>query len=174
MTRNTVDQKVSIKFESYHVGIAAEAFAAGLLAHAGYEVLVQYGANQPLYDLVALKGQKTLKVSVKGTQEIGWALSGTFKNPSTSYAQAAEKWLQKHGIDLVLIFVQFHGVELGQMPRVYVARAHEVAAHLKSAHRGRGDTTLFENKLWMMGTAKGHTDKLPEDWRFTRERIDNV
>ncbi len=30
-------------FNSYHVGIAAEAFAAGLVAHAGYEVLVQYG-----------------------------------------------------------------------------------------------------------------------------------
>ena len=108
MTRNTVDEKVSVEFESYHVGIAAEAFAAGLLAHAGYEVLVQYGANQPLYDLLAVKGKRVLKVAVKGTQIPGWALTGGAKK-DRSYAEAADAWLGKHGADLVFMFVQFQG-----------------------------------------------------------------
>ena len=38
--------------------IAAEAYAASLLAQAGYDVLVQYGANQPHYDLVANNGDQ--------------------------------------------------------------------------------------------------------------------
>jgi len=43
----------------YPVGVAAEAFAAGLLApdQAGCDVSVQYGANQPEYDLIAVKGE---------------------------------------------------------------------------------------------------------------------
>lgn len=40
----------------YHVAVAAEAFAAGLFAQAGWDVLVQYGANQPQYDLVITRG----------------------------------------------------------------------------------------------------------------------
>jgi|TARA_B100001971_G_C17796869_1_gene337375 hypothetical protein len=35
-----------------YVGVAAEAFAAGLLAYAECDVSVQYGANQPGYDLI--------------------------------------------------------------------------------------------------------------------------
>ena len=41
------------KMKTFHVGISAEAFAAALFAHAGYDVSVQYGANQPEYDLIS-------------------------------------------------------------------------------------------------------------------------
>jgi hypothetical protein len=58
----------------YHVAVAAEAVAATTFARAGYEVSVQYGANQPGYDLVAVKRKRILKVSVKGSQDGGWAL----------------------------------------------------------------------------------------------------
>ena len=40
----------------YHVKVAAEAFAAGLFAQAGCDVLVQYGADQPKYDLIVSRG----------------------------------------------------------------------------------------------------------------------
>lgn len=43
---------------SWHVGVAAEAFAAALFARLGYDVSVQYGANQPEYDLIAVSGDK--------------------------------------------------------------------------------------------------------------------
>ena len=59
--------------------IAAEAYTACLLAQCGYDVLVQYGANQPYYDLVADKNDEPLKrhlyISVKGSQDGGWMLA---------------------------------------------------------------------------------------------------
>ena len=48
--------------KKYHVAVAAEAFAAAAFAREGYEVSVQYGANQPGYDLVAVRGRRVLKV----------------------------------------------------------------------------------------------------------------
>ena len=45
--------------------IAAESYSAYLLARTGHDVLVQYGANQPLYDLVAVKGDQMAAVFVK-------------------------------------------------------------------------------------------------------------
>ena len=77
---------------SYQIGLAAEAFAAGLFAHAGCEVLVQYGANQPLYDFVAVRGRGYLKVSVKGSQDGGWGLLQSFVQQA-DYHRAADLWL---------------------------------------------------------------------------------
>ena len=45
------------KLTQYHVGVSAEAFAAGMFAHAGCDVSAQYGANQPEYDLMAVRGE---------------------------------------------------------------------------------------------------------------------
>ena len=56
-------------FSSWHVGVAAEAFAAGLFARCGLDVSVQYGANQPEYDLLVVRGDAVLKVSVKGSKD---------------------------------------------------------------------------------------------------------
>jgi hypothetical protein len=53
---------------NYHqVSVAAESFTAALFAWAGFDISVQYGANQPEYDLVVVKGDKMRKVS-------GWRL----------------------------------------------------------------------------------------------------
>ena len=48
------------KMTSWHVGVAAEAFTAGQFARYAYDVSVQYGANQPEYDLIAVSGDKML------------------------------------------------------------------------------------------------------------------
>ena len=42
----------------WHVGVAAEAYVAAMFARCGYDVSVQYGANQPEYDLIAVSGDK--------------------------------------------------------------------------------------------------------------------
>ena len=44
------------KMTSWHVGVAGEAFAAGQFTRFAYDVSVQYGANQPEYDLLAVDG----------------------------------------------------------------------------------------------------------------------
>jgi hypothetical protein len=157
----------------YQVGVAAESLVASLLSQAGYDVSVQYGANQPGYDLVAIKPGRTLKVSVKGTQLPGWALTSGWKS-GRSYAGAIEDWLKAHGPDLLFIFVQFRNVTLGSMPCVYVARAREVAAHMKASKNGHGDTTLRWNHAWKSGCAKGCTDSVPAAWCFSQGRIEAV
>ena len=65
---------------SWQVATAAEAFAAGQFARCGWGVFVQYGANQPEYDLVAVNGDKMLKISVKGS---AWVLV-TEEQPKTA------------------------------------------------------------------------------------------
>lgn len=51
----------------YQVSVSAESFTATLFAWADDDVSVQYGANQPEYDLIAVRGDKMVKVSVKGS-----------------------------------------------------------------------------------------------------------
>ena len=63
---------------SWQVATAAEAFAAAQFARCGWDVSVQYGANQPEYDLVAVDGDRVLKVSVKGSKDGGWGLTQSF------------------------------------------------------------------------------------------------
>src|SRR5437660_1834897 len=80
---------------SWHVGVAAEAFAAGLFARCGLDVSVQYGANQPEYDLVVVKGDKLLKVSVKGSQDGSWGLTQSYLEKA-NYHGAVDAWLSRH------------------------------------------------------------------------------
>ena len=71
--------KKSGKIKPYHIGVAAEAYAAAVFARYDYDVSVQYGANQPEYDLIAVSGDKMLKISVKGSQDGIWGLTQSYK-----------------------------------------------------------------------------------------------
>jgi hypothetical protein len=93
-------------FTPHRVGVAAGGFAAGLLAHSGYDVLVQYGANQPDYDLVATKANRVLKVSGKGSQKGGWGLTQSYVKHA-NYLGAVDSWLPKQSTVDVFILVEF-------------------------------------------------------------------
>lgn len=150
--------------------IAAESYAACLLAQAGYDVLVQYGANQPDYDLVANKGGKFLPISVKGSQDGGWMLAVKYKSKDTSYHQAIDAWCKAQRVDVVFLFVQFRSVELGSAPRAYLARPPEIAAYMKTQCNGRGHASLQEDfRKSFPGSKYNH--KIPESWAFSLERI---
>ena len=157
---------------SWHVATAAEAIAAAQFARCGWDVSVQYGANQPEYDLLIARGEPTLKVSVKGSKDGAWGLTQSFKKNST-YHEAVEKWLSKHSKKTIFCLVQFNGVEMHEMPRLYLATPGEIAELLKKSAAGRGDTVLWENQTWTKrAQAAGTTDRIPESWRFTEERLD--
>jgi Holliday junction resolvase-like predicted endonuclease len=156
---------------SWHVGVAAEAIAAAQFARCGYDVSVQYGANQPEYDLIVARGDALLKVSVKGSQDGGWGLTQSFKK-GASYHEAADAWARRHKARTVICFVQFASVSLDQLPRLYLATASEVAAHLKGQAAGRGDTILYEKHAWRAhAVGAGTVDEIPAEWRFTAERV---
>jgi len=165
-----MDKKIS----HWHVGIAAEAISAAQFARYGYDISVQYGANQPEYDLIIAKDKKLLKISVKGSQDGSWGLTQSYiKN--ADYQSAADRWLKKHHEKTIFCFVQFKNVELDELPRLYLATPNEVAKRLKESANGRGETILYEYKKWAVKAyAAGSIDKIPDNWKFSLERIEEL
>lgn len=155
--------------------IAAESYAACLLAQAGYDVLVQYGANQPQYDLVAVQGARFLPVSVKGSQDGGWMLAVKYKlkGMGVTYHQAIDSWLAAQRDDVIFVFVQFLDVPLGDAPRLYVARPPEIAAHMKTQCDGRGHGALHENFGGQRPRSR-YSHRIPSSWLFSQQRINSV
>ncbi len=158
----------------WQVATAAEAFAAGQFARCGWDVSVQYGANQPEYDLVAADGTRMLKVSVKGSRDGAWGLCQSFLKEA-NYHGAIDSWLAKHSSKTVFCFVQFKDVALQELPRMYLATPAEVAARLKAAVGGRGETILHEHHVWgPRALAAGSVEEIPGDWAFTQARLESI
>lgn len=161
-------------FTSWHVGVAAEAFAAGLFARCGLDVSVQYGPNQPEYDLVAVKGERLLKVSVKGSKSGSWGLTQSHLKEA-DYHGAVDVWLQRHQPRTVFCFVQFKAVALNELPRAYLATPNEIARRLKETARGRGGTILYERRIWSpRAHGAGTTEEIPTAWRFSEARVEQM
>ena len=156
--------------DSYHVKVAAEAFAAGMFAQLGCDVSVQYGADQPEYDLIVSLDDKLAKVSVKGSQDGGWGLTQSFKAGRT-YSEAAQAWREKHGRNTILCLVQFKGVSIGEAPRVYLARPSDIERILASCRNDRGDTILYEHYTYKKGFGVGTRNAIPGDWVFSEKRL---
>lgn len=167
-----MDERVS--FSSWHVGVAAEACAAAQFARCGLDVSVQYGANQPEYDLIVASGERMLKVSVKGSKTGSWGLTPSHLI-NADYHAAVDQWLAKHKPKTIFCFVQFKGVPFEEMPHLYLAHPTEVADRLKATAGGRGDTILFERKIWTKRAhAAGTTDEVPAAWKFSLARIQEL
>lgn len=172
----SVDLERGDKMNQFHVAIAAEAYTAGILARLGYDVSVQYGANQPQYDLTVSKdkGDHLVRISVKGSQDGGWVLFAGYKEKGVDNHQAVERWAEKQMKGLIYCFVQFKGVDLDSSPRFYFATVHEIVEHMRTVRGGDGDTVLIENATYKKGAAKGVNDKIPEEWKFSSKRIEEL
>jgi hypothetical protein len=159
---------------SWQIAVAAEAIAAAQFARCGFDVSVQYGANQPEYDLIVAKGDRMLKISVKGSQDGSWGLTQSLLK-NADYHGAIEQWLGRHGSRTIFCFVQFKNVSLHEMPRVYIARPCEVAQRMRETANGRGDTILYENHTWGARAAgAGTVERMPEVWRLSPERLNEL
>jgi hypothetical protein len=153
------------------VATSAEAFAAAQFARCGWDVSVQYGANQPEYDLVAVAGEDVLKVSVKGSKDGSWGLTQSLL-ANADYHAATDSWLTKHSRKTVFCLVQFKDVSLHELPRMYLATPQDIAARLKAAAAGRGDTILRENHTWgPRAHGAGTVEQIPQDWAFSEARL---
>lgn len=162
------------KPNSWQIAIAAEAIAAGCFARCGYDVSVQYGANQPEYDFIIAKHQRLLKVSAKGSQDGSWGLTQSYMEKG-DYHKAIDKWLEKHHGKTIFCFVQFKNVKIDELPRIYLATPREVAQRLRETAKGRGETILYEYKEWTSRAyGTGTIDKIPEEWRFSKQRIEEL
>jgi Holliday junction resolvase-like predicted endonuclease len=158
---------------SWQVGVAAEAFAAGQFARCGYDVSVQYGANQPEYDLIVANGDKMLKVSVKGSQDGSWGLTQSYIKNADYHGAGA--WLQRHSAKTVMCLVQFKDVGVDGLPRIYLATPNEIAQRLKDSAKGRGETILYEHHEWSpRAYGYGTIDRIPDSWKFSRTRTEEI
>jgi hypothetical protein len=161
-----------VKMTPYQVHVAAEAFAAGAVAHGRCNVSVQYAANQPDYDLLAERKDRILKIQVKGSQDGKWGLTQSHMK-NKDYHGAADKWLAKQGRKTVYVLVQFKDVEPGQAPRLYLVTPREIATQLKQSRQGHGVTILYEYKKWSgASVASGTVDCIPKSWLFSQARLD--
>lgn len=159
---------------SWHVSVAAESLVACLFARIGYDVSVQYGANQPEYDLMIARGDCLAKVSVKGSKDGSWGLTQKYLK-NADYHDAISKWQAAHSSKVIFALVQFQNVSLDQLPRVYMATPAEIASRLRETARGRGDTILYEHKAWgAKAHAAGTIEEVPPSWRFSEERIESL
>jgi hypothetical protein len=161
---------------SWHVATAAEAIVAAQFARLGFNVSVQYGANQPEYDLMIADDTRVLKVSVKGSRDGGWGLSQTQltnlrkKSPDgpTDYHAAADAWLERHKPGTAMCFVNFRDLALDAMPRIYLVWPKDVAKRLKAAREGKGDTILYD----ISEKLRPKSAVVSEDWKMTAERVE--
>jgi hypothetical protein len=170
----SMNKPPNFSISSFHIAVAAEAFAAGLFARCGLDVSVQYGANQPEYDLVVVKGDKLMKVSVKGSQDGAWGLTQSYLEKA-NYHGAIDAWLSRHKPRTVFCFVQFKDAGIDQLPRAYLATPLDIAARLKSTANGRGDTTLYEDHRWgPRAHATGTVEQMPAQWRFSPRRVEEL
>lgn len=176
MDGDMMTQEQPKKMSQWHVSVAAEAIAAALFARCGLDVSVQYGANQPEYDLAVIRGERIMKVSVKGNSDGGWPLlAGDMEKGRSDYHKAIDMWFARHRPKTIFCFVQFLEVPLTTMPHVYLATPSEVAAHLKTCRGGLGDSTLNQRHVWTIRAKHGgKVDQVPEAWRFSPERVEHL
>ncbi|MBQ1362717.1 MAG: hypothetical protein IIY43_06675, partial [Oscillospiraceae bacterium] len=92
-----------------------------------------------------------------------------------SYHKAIDLWLASHGKKTVFCLVQFQNVAENELPRMYLATPSEIADMLHASRAGNGETVLREHHIWgSRSIADGTTDKIPEEWLFTGERLNHL
>jgi hypothetical protein len=157
----------------YQVNVAAEAFTAVVMSQAGYDVALQYGTTQPDWDILATKGERILKLQVKGSQDGGWGLFQSYIR-NANYHAALDEWLAAQQHDIVYFLVQFANLQVGVAPRCYIARPTEMVAHMRTTRGGHAYTSLREKYVYTRGIGAGHTDIIPGSWLASQARIDEI
>lgn len=167
---------------TWQVTVGAEGIAAAQFARYGFDVSVQSGRDKPWYDLVVAKQGYLLKVSVKGSDDGSWALTQSFlKRASDVNANKAicrgaiDQWVERHGLRSLCCLVQFKGVSIDELPRVYVASPREVAQKLRETTDRLGISTLYERYEWI-SPVEGiqNIETLPSNWGFSERRIQEL
>ena len=178
----TILSHVQSKPNSWQVTVGAEGIAAAQFARCGFDVSVQFGPNRPWYDLVVAKAGNLLKVSVKGSDDGSWSLTETFlkraadlKGKQANYKGAIDLWLDHHGSRSVCCLVQFQGVSIGELPRIYLASPSELAQKLREAAERLGSPSLYETYGWTPEAGGPETiETLPPSWFFSEERVQEL
>jgi hypothetical protein len=169
------------KTATWPIAVGAEGIAAAQFARCGFDVLVQAGRDKPWYDLVVTKGGNLLKVSVKPSDNGEWPLaSGYTRKVAETHGMrvdcrsAVEMWRAGYGSRTVCCLVQFAGVDLHELPRIYLASPDEIAAVMHRISERTGCCTLQEMYEWAGVDGAGAVEALPDAWHFSRARVQEL
>lgn len=160
---------------SWPMSVGAAGIAAAQLARCGFDVLIQTGHDKPWYDLAVTKAGNLLKIAVKASDNGCWCLvqsylkrSGHASGSQADGNRAIDLWLDIHGARIAYCLVQFEGVSLDQMPRIYMATPAEIAQEMRAASARLGDPVLREQYEWRTAeTGSLSAEALPSNWRFS-------
>jgi hypothetical protein len=158
--------------------VGAEGIAAAQFARCGFDVLVQAGRDKPWYDLVVTKGGNLLKISVKASETGEWPLASGFTRKvaethgmRVDCRSAIDMWRAGYGSRTVCCLVQFAGVDLHELPRIYLASPDEIAAVMHQTAERTCRCALQEVYEWTGSDGAGAVEALPEAWHFSRARV---
>ena len=171
-----------VKPGSWPINVGAAGIAAAQFARCGFDVMNQAGHDKPWYDLVVTKGGNLLKIGVKASEDGCWHLAESYLQRAAQLSgkksdihRAIGLWLDIHGERTVYCLVQFEGVALNQLPRIYLATPAEIARRMRDAAERTGEAVLFERYEWIApDTGSIETAALPSNWLFSHERIEEL
>ena len=167
---------------SWPITVGAEGIAAAQFARCGFDVLIQTAHDKPWYDLLVTKAGKMLKIAVKPSDDGRWNLAHSYLNRSANLNGkridchgAVSLWLDAHGERTIYCLVQFEGVALTQLPRLYLATPVEIARRMHETAERLSDPTLYEQYEWTCPENDCTTiEALPSNWLFSHERIQEI
>lgn len=170
------------KSGSWPISVGAEGMAAAQFARCGFDVLVQTGHDKPWYDLAVTKAGKMLKIAVKASDDGRWNLVHSYMGrASNGHAKnhldqgAIDRWLDMHGSRTIYCLVQFEGVTLNQLPRIYLAAPADIARRMRESAERLGEAILVEQYEWTArDTGRSSIEALPSTWLFSHERIQEL
>jgi hypothetical protein len=169
-----------IKTSTWPISVGAEAIAAAQFARCGFDVLAQTARDKPWYDFAVTRAGNLLKVSVKASEDGRWNLTQSFARRSTDQGarsvdcrSAIDFWADSQGSKTICCLVQFEGVTINQMPRIYLAFPNDLAAEMRAAAERTGHCALLEKYEWTVD-GKREYSALPSSWRFSPERIQEL
>lgn len=168
-----------VKSASWPISVAASGITAAQFARCGFDVMIQAGPDKPWYDLVVTKSGNLLKVGVKASEDGCWPLAESYlqraahvnaKKPDVPHA--IRMWLDTHGERTIYCLVEFEGVALSQLPRMYLATPAEIARRMRDTVDRRNQPILYEQYDWTSPeTGFTSIEALPSSWLFSMERI---
>ncbi len=177
----TTSTSAGNKPSTWQIALGAEGIAAAQFARCGFDVSVQSGRDKPWYELAVSKAGNLLKVSVKGSDDGRWDLTQSYlkraadmSGKKSNCQGAIDLWLDHLGSRAMCCLVQFQGVPLDELPRLYLASPQEVAQRMREIADRLGDSVLYEKYEWAGASGVGKIEGLPSNWRFSEERIQDL
>lgn len=171
----------SLRIPTWPISVGAEGIAAAQFARCGFDVLIQACRDKSWYDLVVTRTGTLLKITVKASDDGEWRLtSGYTRNDQPNgpkpfdFRNAIDRWLAGHGSRTVCCLVQFHGVDIDELPRIYLALPGEVAQTMRETAVRTGRCMIRETYEWSLADGSKRVEALPPSWRFSQQRVEEL